>query len=258
MGKARQGETGGVERVSSLRGESGQAGEGPPGGEPTRHWPPEPVAKAGITGSDGAVIGAFKLKTGDKGLQQGCTRQPPKARTPGAGMYWKDMTWSGVMARTEGLPSGLREHSGWHHGAGCHRRVWSFAFPKELTHHCCSLDPLEPSRNKEMVLPSSRLGLQLRGLLQVRLALDQEYAAFGNHCIPDSGIGSVGEAKDQACEHQGRTDPQHPPPNPILVATPLRPADHQHASLCFSSSSFPPTLCFCLSSFRRLRDSKHP
>nr|XP_027809424.1 uncharacterized protein LOC114106606 [Marmota flaviventris] len=195
MGKARQGETGGVERVSSLRGESGQAGEGPPGGEPTRHWPPEPVAKAGITGSDGAVIGAFKLKTGDKGLQQGCTRQPPKARTPGAGMYWKDMTWSGVTARTEGLPSGLREHSGWHHGAGCHRRVWSFAFPKESTHHCCSLDPLEPSRCKEMVLPSSRLGLQLRGLLQVRLALDQEYAAFGNHCIPDSGIGSGGGAE---------------------------------------------------------------
>lgn len=76
MGKARQGETGGVERVSSLRGESGQAGEGPPGGEPTRHWPPEPVAKAGITGSDGAVIGAFKLKTGDK------DRSPAGVHTP--------------------------------------------------------------------------------------------------------------------------------------------------------------------------------
>lgn len=217
---------------------------GPPGGEPAGHWPPEPVAKAGLTGSDGAVIGASKLKTGDEGLQQGCARQPPKARTPGAGLYWEDMTWSGVTERTEGLSSGLPEHSGWHRGKASTEGSVPLLFPKELTHHCCSLDPLDPSRCKEMVLPSSCLGLQLRGLLQVRLALDQEYAAFGNHFIRDSGIGSVGEAEGTGLRTPGGADPQHRPPDAIFVAPPLRPADHRVASLLSSSSSFTPILSF--------------
>lgn len=30
------------------------------GGEPGRHWPPESVAKEGLAGGDGAVIGVSK------------------------------------------------------------------------------------------------------------------------------------------------------------------------------------------------------
>lgn len=38
----------------------GRARQSTWGGEPARHWPPESMAKEGLVGSDGAVIGASK------------------------------------------------------------------------------------------------------------------------------------------------------------------------------------------------------
>lgn len=59
--EARQGEAGGAEWVSFLGREVGGVGRARQsnwGGEPVRHWPPESVAKEGLAGGDGAVIGA--------------------------------------------------------------------------------------------------------------------------------------------------------------------------------------------------------
>lgn len=69
QGKARLGEAGGAEWVSTLRREVGcrQGEVQQSGSEPARHWPPEPVAKVGLAGDDGAVIGASATRTGDEG-----------------------------------------------------------------------------------------------------------------------------------------------------------------------------------------------
>lgn len=83
----------------------------------------------------------------------------------------------------------------------------SFTFLKESTHYCCSLDPKNPQDDKVRCPPcctrggghgAKELGRSLSpdpqkwcypahawalepGLLQVPLALTQEYAAFWNH-----------------------------------------------------------------------------
>ncbi|MBZ3883252.1 hypothetical protein SUZIE_172010 [Sciurus carolinensis] len=75
------------------------------------------------SGSDGAVIGASTLVTGDKGRSPAGVHMPARRPGRGAAISWEDMTWSGVTARTEGLPTGLPEHSGWPGGGGCPRRV---------------------------------------------------------------------------------------------------------------------------------------
>lgn len=59
-GEARLGETGEVACVSTFRGEVGRRQ-----GRGAGRWPPEPAAKAGLAGGDGAVIGAsaFPVET---------------------------------------------------------------------------------------------------------------------------------------------------------------------------------------------------
>lgn len=65
-----------------------QAGRGATtgGGELVRHWPPESVAKAGLAGCDGAVIGASESldwRLGQVSSRGGRDCQPPKAGTAG-------------------------------------------------------------------------------------------------------------------------------------------------------------------------------
>ncbi|XP_064226374.1 uncharacterized protein LOC105719823 [Aotus nancymaae] len=81
------------------------------------YWPPEPVAKAGLAGSDGAGIGAsaFGLET-RPGLQLGWT-SPPAAEGQDArsgGRAERDVTWSGVTASTgEACPAFLNIFGWW-------------------------------------------------------------------------------------------------------------------------------------------------
>lgn len=95
-------------------------------------------------GSDGAVIGASKLSQETRpGLQQGGhASQPLKARAPGQQCTEKDMTWSGVTVRTDGMTSGLPGHR-WLVAQGKLQLevVSVLDFLKEPTRHCCSLDP---------------------------------------------------------------------------------------------------------------------
>ncbi|XP_036718493.1 uncharacterized protein LOC118900234 isoform X1 [Balaenoptera musculus] len=68
-------------------------------------------------------------------------------RAPGCGQ--RDMTRSGVTARTDGTPSGLPEHS-WlaPRGSWNTQHLCSFTFLKEPMHYCCSLDPQNPQDDK--------------------------------------------------------------------------------------------------------------
>lgn len=87
QGKARLGEAGEAEWVSTLRREDGcrQGEVQQPGGEPARHWPPEPVAKVGLAGDDGAVIGASALGLEMRpGLQKGGCASQPEGQDAGA------------------------------------------------------------------------------------------------------------------------------------------------------------------------------
>lgn len=65
---------------------AGRARQSNGGGEPVRHWPPESVAKEGLAGGDGAVIGASESsdwRLGQVSSRGGCACQPRKARMTG-------------------------------------------------------------------------------------------------------------------------------------------------------------------------------
>lgn len=117
------------------------------------------MAKAGLTGDDGAGIGAsaFGLET-RPGLQSGWTC-PPAAEGRDArsgGLAKRDMTWSGVTARTEGARPAFLNTLGWW---GCgKKRVCFFTSPTESAHYSCPLGSQNP-QHERMVLPSSSLGL---------------------------------------------------------------------------------------------------
>lgn len=102
-----------------------------------------------------------------------------RRRVPGCAQ--KDMTWSGVTVRMDVTVSSLPEHLWLAPGALRHPAgLCSFTFLKESTHYCCSLDPKNPQDDKKWCYPAHAWALE-PGLLQVPLALTQEYAAFWNH-----------------------------------------------------------------------------
>ncbi|XP_036718494.1 uncharacterized protein LOC118900234 isoform X2 [Balaenoptera musculus] len=109
-------------------------------------------------------------------------------RAPGCGQ--RDMTRSGVTARTDGTPSGLPEHS-WlaPRGSWNTQHLCSFTFLKEPMHYCCSLDPQNPQDDKKWCYPAHAWALE-PGLLQVFLALTKNMLHSGTTTHPDSGISS--------------------------------------------------------------------
>lgn len=63
-----------------------ERGKAARGGEPARHWPPESVAKEGLAGGDGAVIGVSESsdwRLGQVSSRGGCACQSLKARVTG-------------------------------------------------------------------------------------------------------------------------------------------------------------------------------
>lgn len=94
--------------------------------------------------------GSVRAQTGDEALSPVGVDVPAShgGRAPGCGQ--RDMTWSGVTARTDGTLSGLPEHSRLApRGSWNTPHVCSFTFLKEPIHYCCSLDPrtLKMTRN---------------------------------------------------------------------------------------------------------------
>ncbi|XP_058383328.1 uncharacterized protein LOC131395486 isoform X2 [Diceros bicornis minor] len=177
-GETRLGEAGGVERVRVL----GVGREvGAQAGVRRGAWPPEPMAKAGLCGRRRSRDRCPCAWTGDEARSPVGVDVPPatEGRVPGGAQ--RDMTWSGVTARTDVTLSGLPEHSRLAPGAlERPAGLCSFTFLKEPTHYCCSLDPKNPQNDKKWCYPAHAWALE-PGLLQVLLALTREYAAFWNH-----------------------------------------------------------------------------
>lgn len=153
-----------------------------------RHWPPEPVAKAGLTGGDGAGIGAsaFGLET-RPGLQLGWMC-PPAAEGQDArsgGRAKRDVTWSGVTARTEEARPAFLNTLGWW---GCgKKRVCFFTSSTESAHYGCPLGSQNPQheRNGATQLKPGPLNPDTKPS-----SLEMDMLHFTTTALLDSGIGS--------------------------------------------------------------------
>ncbi|XP_047373308.1 uncharacterized protein LOC124958836 [Sciurus carolinensis] len=122
------------------------------------------------------------------------------ARRPGRGaaISWEDMTWSGVTARTEGLPTGLPEHSGWPGGGGCPRRVVPLVSDGVNTPLLLS-GPLEPQDVKKWCCPAQVWAFN-SGTSSSPSSSGSRLCCIREPLHTDSGIGSAGEAEGTGLE----------------------------------------------------------
>lgn len=112
----------------------GRARQSTWGGEPARHWPPESVAKAGLAGSDGAVIGASESsdwRLGQVSSRGGCACQSLKARMTGVVNPDRKILHGPVRRRgqKDSHPAFLNT-TGWRHGALPQKPSVLLLFPK--------------------------------------------------------------------------------------------------------------------------------
>lgn len=156
----------------------------------------------------------------------------------------KDMTWSGVTARTVVTLSGLPEHS-WLVPWGAELARLSLYFPEGANALLLLSGPLEPSRRQEMVLPSSRLGLGTRTCSSPPSS-DSRKCCIGTTTPLDSGIGSGRLSKgtdrpDIARSKQPRRQPHPRQPHHLSQPPQLWAGDHRQPRPTTTTPTPPPS-----------------